>query len=429
MGEEPGRRKDEVAALRLGIELGMTHVDTAEMYGDGGAERVVGEAIAGQRDRVFLASKVLPSNASRAGTIRACEASLRRLGTDHLDLYLLHWWSDRHPIEETMAGNGGARPAGADALGRREQPRREPDAPRAGRARGRCRWPATRCSTTCGTGTIEQEVLPHCERKRVAVVGYTPLARGGYMKDAVAAIARRHGRTPRQVALNFLTRRPALFTIPKASRAGARAGERGRAGLHADARGGAGDRWRGLRGGAPRRRRRGPAASARARPTGLAAAPAEGTASGGARHGASAEAPAPAGAGERRRPPPERRAISRRRAVWTRPIRSRASSGSSSSATRASSTSTATRWDGCPRRAGPRLRQADRARVGRAPHPRVGGGVVHRQPADRRQARRPDRRAGRTTSSCRTRPPSTCSSWRWRRFGRGPAAAPWSPTS
>jgi diketogulonate reductase-like aldo/keto reductase len=102
MGERAAARKDEVAALRLGIELGMTHIDTAEMYGDGGAERVVAEAIRGQRDRVFVATKVLPSNASYQGTIRACERSLRRLGTDRVDLYLLHWWSDRHPIRDTM---------------------------------------------------------------------------------------------------------------------------------------------------------------------------------------------------------------------------------------------------------------------------------------------------------------------------------------
>src|SRR5262249_20261163 len=102
MGEATARRRAEVAALRLGIELGMTHIDTAEMYRAGGPERAVAAAISGQLDRVFLVSKVLPSNASHAGTVRACEASLRRLKTEYLDLYLLHWASDRHPIEETM---------------------------------------------------------------------------------------------------------------------------------------------------------------------------------------------------------------------------------------------------------------------------------------------------------------------------------------
>jgi diketogulonate reductase-like aldo/keto reductase len=217
MGEEAGRRKDEVAALRLGLDLGMTHVDTAEMYGDGGAERLVGAAIKGQRDRVFLASKVLPSNASRAGTIRACEASLRRLGTDYLDLYLLHWWSEQHPVEETMAamtelvGRGLTRLVGVSNLDVSQMRRAQA-------ALGDVPLACNQVLYHLRDRTIERDLVPHCEKKRVAVVGYTPLARGGYMKEAVTGIARRHGRTPRQVALNFLTRRPSLFTIPKASR-------------------------------------------------------------------------------------------------------------------------------------------------------------------------------------------------------------------
>jgi diketogulonate reductase-like aldo/keto reductase len=218
MGEDAARRRDEIAALRLGIELGMTHIDTAEMYGDGGAERVVAEAIAGQRDRVFLASKVLPSNASHTGTVRACEASLRRLRTDHLDLYLLHWWSDRNPVEQTMqamaelVARGLTRLVGVSNL----------DVDQMRRARAALSGLPLACNQVpyhLRDRAIEQDVLPYCERKRVAVVGYTPLARGGYMRGSVADIARRHGRTPRQVALNFLTRRPALFTIPKASHA------------------------------------------------------------------------------------------------------------------------------------------------------------------------------------------------------------------
>jgi diketogulonate reductase-like aldo/keto reductase len=216
MGENPERRRDEVAALRLGIELGMTHIDTAEMYGDGGAERVVGEGIAGQRDRVFLASKVLPSNASYAGTIRACEASLKRLRADHLDLYLLHWWSDRHPIEETMramtelARRGLTRFVGVSNF--------EVDQLRQAQAAlGKLPIVCNQVSYHLRDRDIEAKVLPHCERNRVAVVGYTPLARGGYMRGVVADVARKHARTPRQVTLNFLTRRPALFTIPKAT--------------------------------------------------------------------------------------------------------------------------------------------------------------------------------------------------------------------
>ena len=216
MGEKADRRRAEVAALRLGIELGMTHVDTAEMYGDGGAERVVAEAIAGQRDHVFLVSKVLPSNASHSGTVRACEASLRRLGTDHLDLYLLHWWSDRHPIEETMGAmtelveRGLTRFVGVSNLDVSQMRRAQA-------ALGDLPLACNQVLYHLRDRGIEADVLSHCERRRVAVVGYTPLARGGYMRGIVADVARRHGRSPRQVALNFLTRRPALFTIPKAT--------------------------------------------------------------------------------------------------------------------------------------------------------------------------------------------------------------------
>src|SRR3989304_4850228 len=102
MGEARAAAKAEVAALRLGIELGLTHIDTAEMYADGGAEKIVAQAVAGQRDKVFIATKVLPSNASYPGTIRACEQSLKRLKIDYVDLYLLHWWSNQHPIGETI---------------------------------------------------------------------------------------------------------------------------------------------------------------------------------------------------------------------------------------------------------------------------------------------------------------------------------------
>jgi diketogulonate reductase-like aldo/keto reductase len=218
MGEQRAAARDEVAALRLGIELGLTHIDTAEMYADGGAERIVAEAIAGQRDRVFLVSKVLPSNASHAGTIRACEQSLRRLRTDHLDVYLLHWWSGRHPIEDTMRAMGELiargliRFAGVSNLDVAQM--------RASQAAlGQPRLACNQVLYHLKAREIERDVLPHCERTCAALVGYTPLEKGGFLRGAVADIARAHGRTPRQVALNFLTRRPALFTIPKASQA------------------------------------------------------------------------------------------------------------------------------------------------------------------------------------------------------------------
>jgi diketogulonate reductase-like aldo/keto reductase len=217
MGESAREAKREIAALRLGIELGMTHIDTAEMYGDGGAERVVAQAIRGRRDRVFLATKVLPEHASYEGTIAACERSLKRLATDHVDLYLLHWWTGRHPIAETMRAmrtlvrRGLVRFVGVSNL----------DVPEMAEARRALEDVPLACNQVLyhlRDRAIEQDVLPWCARRRVAVVGYTPLARGGFRKAAVERVARKHGRTPRQVVLNFLTRRPALFTIPKASR-------------------------------------------------------------------------------------------------------------------------------------------------------------------------------------------------------------------
>lgn len=217
MGETRGTEKEEIAALRLGLDLGLTHIDTAEMYADGGAERVVAKAIGGRRDQVFLVTKILPSNASYEGTIRACETSLKRLRTDHVDVYLLHWWSDRHPIEGTMKAmaelvqRGLTRHVGVSNL----------DVPQMKAARAALGELPLACNQVLyhlRDRAIERDVLPWCEKNDVAVVGYTPLARGGFMRAAVADIARRRGVTPRQVALNFLTRRKALFTIPKASR-------------------------------------------------------------------------------------------------------------------------------------------------------------------------------------------------------------------
>ena len=217
MGDRPDAEKAEVAALRLGIELGMTHIDTAEMYADGGAERVVARAIRGRRDDVFVATKVLPQNASYAGTIAACEASVKRLGTDHVDLYLLHWWSDRHPIAETMRAmrelvrRGLTRFVGVSNFDVDQMAQ-------ALAALGDIPLACNQALYHLRDRGIEGDVLPWCTRRRVAVVGYTPLARGGYLKSAaVADIARARGVTPRQVVLNFLTRRPSLFTIPKAS--------------------------------------------------------------------------------------------------------------------------------------------------------------------------------------------------------------------
>ncbi|MFQ5521450.1 MAG: aldo/keto reductase [Candidatus Methylomirabilia bacterium] len=217
MGESRRTQKEEVAALQCGMELGLTHIDTAEMYGDGGAEQVVGLAISGRRTKLFVATKVLPENASYAGTIRACERSLRRLNTNYIDLYLLHWWSHRHPIGETMrameelVGRGLIRFIGVSNF----------DVTQMKEAQAALRRERLACNQVLyhlRDREIETDILPYCERENIAVVGYTPLARGGFLRGGVTDVARKHGRTPRQVALNFLTRRPLLFTIPKASR-------------------------------------------------------------------------------------------------------------------------------------------------------------------------------------------------------------------
>jgi len=217
MGESRETKKDEIAALRLGIELGMTHIDTAEMYGDGEAEKIVAQAIAGHRDRVFIATKVLPENASYAGTLKACERSLQKLNVDYVDLYLLHWWSDRHPIGETMkameelVGRGLTRFIGVSNFDVKQMKAAQA-------ALSRERLACNQALYHLRDREIEKDVLPYCERQKIAVVGYTPLARGGFMRGVVAKIAKKRGAAPRQVALNYLTRRPSLFTIPKATR-------------------------------------------------------------------------------------------------------------------------------------------------------------------------------------------------------------------
>jgi diketogulonate reductase-like aldo/keto reductase len=217
MGEDARARDQEVAALRLGLDLGLTHIDTAEMYGDGRAEEIVSEAIADRRAEVVVVTKVMPSGASYDGTLRAFEASLKRLRTSYVDVYLLHWWGNRHPIGETMRAmetlveRGLLRGIGVSNF----------DVPQLKAAQAALRRERLLCNQVLyhlGDRGVEKSVLPFCERAGIAVVGYTPLARGGFLRSGVVAeIARTHGRTPRQVALNFLTRRPSLFTIPKAA--------------------------------------------------------------------------------------------------------------------------------------------------------------------------------------------------------------------
>ena len=210
-----------IAALRRGLGLGMQHIDTAEMYG--GAEDIVGAAIAGRRDEVFLVSKVLPRNASRQGTLQACERSLARLRTDRLDCYLLHWRGD-HPLEDTIAAFEQLRHEGKIlSWGVSNFDVDDLDEARAIAGAG-----AIACNQVLyhlRERGIEHAVLPWCELHRVAVVGYTPFGQGTFPGPRTEAgrvlerIAAAHGATIRQVALRFLVRRPSLFTIPKAGNA------------------------------------------------------------------------------------------------------------------------------------------------------------------------------------------------------------------
>ncbi len=221
-GSRPAER-GAVETLRLGLDLGLTHIDTAEMYGDGRAEELVGEALSGRRDQVFLATKVLPSNATYEGTLQACERSLKRLRTTFLDLYMLHW-PGTHPIRDTMrameklVSDGLVRNIGVsnfdveDLKSAQEALRHHPMA-------------ANQVLYHLGDRGIERRLLPYCAGQGIAIVAYSPFGHGEFPSPRsaggrlLAEVGERHGRTPRQVTLNFLTRHPGVFAIPKTTRA------------------------------------------------------------------------------------------------------------------------------------------------------------------------------------------------------------------
>jgi len=217
MGEGHNPRRAEADALRLGLDLGMALIDTAEMYGEGGAEEVVGDALVGRRDRAFVVSKVYPQNASRNGVAAACERSLARMRIDRIDLYLLHW-RGRVPLAETVAGFEDLRTAGkiaawgvsnldTDDL---EELRRVPGGP--GCATDQVLYnPEAR--------GIEFDLLPWCARHAMPVMAYSPVGQGGSLLRAPAllAAARRHGVTAAQVAIAWALRHPGVIAIPKAS--------------------------------------------------------------------------------------------------------------------------------------------------------------------------------------------------------------------
>ncbi|SDR63490.1 Aldo/keto reductase [Rhizobiales bacterium GAS113] len=218
---EEGSHACAVAALRRGLDLGMTHIDTAEMYGSGAAEELIGESIAGRRDEVFLVSKVLPQNASAIGTIAACERSLRRLRTDRLDCYLLHW-RGRYPLVDTVGAFEELRLQGK-ILSWGVSNFDLADLEDIWGITGGRRLACNQVFYHLEERAIEHLVLPWCERHGVAVTAYSPFGHGRFPGastaggQVLAEIAGAHDATPRQVALAFLTRRPSLFAIPKAS--------------------------------------------------------------------------------------------------------------------------------------------------------------------------------------------------------------------
>jgi diketogulonate reductase-like aldo/keto reductase len=217
MGEDRRRIVDEAAAVRLGIELGMTLIDTAEMYGGGGAEEMVARAAEGVRDDLFMVSKVYPHNASRAGVVAACERSLERLRTDRIDLYLLHWRGSI-PLAETLEGferlkrDGKIRYHGVSNFDPGDM----------------AEWVALKGGETVAADQVlynlsrrgpEWDLMPWCRERGIAIMAYTPLGQGSMLGNrALAEIARRRGATPAQIALAWLLRQDGTIVIPKAAR-------------------------------------------------------------------------------------------------------------------------------------------------------------------------------------------------------------------
>jgi diketogulonate reductase-like aldo/keto reductase len=217
MGERKAERAAEVAAIKLGLSLGIRLLDTAEMYGEGGAEEMLAEAIAGQRDSIYLVSKVYPHNASRKGAVAACERSLKRLKTDRLDLYLLHWRGS-HPLSETIAAfealkhDGKIKAWGVSNLDCRDL--RE----LAGLAGGGA-CAVDQVLYHLGSRGIEWELLEQARKAGMVVMAYSPLGQGELLsKPALKKIATKHGVEPAAIALAWVLRLPGVITIPKATR-------------------------------------------------------------------------------------------------------------------------------------------------------------------------------------------------------------------
>lgn len=221
IGDSNASRAEEIAALRLGVELGLHLIDTAEMYGEGRSEELVGEAIRGIRDDVFLVSKVYPHNAGQERLVRSCEASLKRLGTDHLDLYLLHWRGNV-PLEETVEGMERLVDSGKIARWGVSNLDTE-DMRELMRIPGGDRCAMNQVLYHLGSRGIEHELLPWQRSHNIPVMAYSPLAQAGTLRkglaenETVQEIARNHGVTPLQVMLAWSIREGNMIAIPKAS--------------------------------------------------------------------------------------------------------------------------------------------------------------------------------------------------------------------
>ncbi len=218
IGDDPNRRADEIAALRRGMDLGLTLIDTADMYGEGASERLVGEAIAGRRDELFLVSKVYPHNASRQGTVEACERSLKRLGTDRLDLYLLHW-RGQYPLAETVAAfeklkaDGKIRHWGVSNLDTNDMD--ELTAVPRGNVVA-----ANQVLYNLSRRGIEWELLPWMQALGIPLMAYSPVEQARLLHDKrLAALAAEHGVSVAQLALAFVLDRDGVIAIPKTGRA------------------------------------------------------------------------------------------------------------------------------------------------------------------------------------------------------------------
>jgi diketogulonate reductase-like aldo/keto reductase len=208
----------EIQAIRKGIELGMTMIDTAEMYGYGNAERLVGQIVKGIRDDVFIATKVSPQHLGYEDVLSACESSIRRLGVEHIDLYQVHWPSYRDPIEETMkameelVSRGKIRYIGISNFSVEQTQKAIEALPRSEIASNQVRYSLTHRS-------IESELLPFCEKEKMTVIAYQPLDRGRLPSDKIPqALLDKYDMTPAQVMLNWVTHRDSVVAIPKASK-------------------------------------------------------------------------------------------------------------------------------------------------------------------------------------------------------------------